>query len=209
MGLKIIATPDPAAELRGDGLGADFERIAGRAAGRGFTHVRGFRSLAGLFQRIDAELAANPTECLEVVEIYAHGNPYVVDGVDRISAAALGAYLKRTARAARLCDLVEVYLTGCNTAVQTRTQISIAQITSTFTPTEADDNLRVNVFGTVGYALGTNMEGNIETRTEVTVAGHNFPPYPAIVIPPVVSPGSTAASGAAAFRGFREGGAAL
>jgi hypothetical protein len=100
---------------------------------------------------------------------------------------------------------VEVYLTGCNTAVQTKTQTSIAQVTSTFTPTEADDNVRVSVFGTVGYALGTFMEGNIETRTEVTVAGHYYAPYDAVIDRVGVSPGSTAARGVGAFRGFREG----
>ena len=61
------------------------------------------------------------------------------------------------------------------------------------------------MYGTVGYAAGARAEGNVATSTTATTGSgktkHFHDAYPA----DGGTPGSTAATGAACYRGFREG----
>jgi hypothetical protein len=202
MPMKFIATPDPGVPgLNGNGLEAEFLRVSAAAAGQGYTYVGGWRSLDALFQSIKNTLDTNNFDCIELLEIDAHGSPALCDGVSSNATAAFGALL----RTVRLCDEVRIYLSGCNTGVRIATSESLAQLVSRQTPTEAVDNVRVTVYGSVGYLSGTNMEGNATTGRDARVDCHYYPPYPDVTDGGTRYPGSSDAAGAASYRGFREG----
>lgn len=211
MGIRVFATPDPGtAGLNGDGLSDWYDRADTDAHSLGFNRAKGYTSIADLIAKIQAILITNPNECLEYIEIYAHGNPRVCNGITINNIATIGTQLKTWHSAARLCDEVNIYLTGCNTGVWFAGNESLAQALSRQTPTEANDNVRVNVFGSIGYLRGNHMKGNTSTSTDATVkhGGQKdyFAPYPSVTDSQgTVHPGSTATQGASSYRGFREG----
>lgn len=202
MPMKFIVTPDPSVpDLHGNGLQDYYRRIAAAAAGHGYTHVGGWASLAAMFQTIKNLLDANHFDCMAVLEIDAHGSPGLCDGVTIANAATFGTLL----RTVRLCDEVHIFLSGCNTGVRTATAESLAQTVSRHTPTQAADNVRVTVYGSVGYLSGSHMAGSARTSRETRVDCHYYPPYPDVMDGGTRHQGSTDASGAACYRGFREG----
>jgi hypothetical protein len=202
MPVKIILMPDPAAPtMHAGGLKDEYDRVQAAAAGAGYIPLRGDRTLAGAMTTV-ARIVAARHDCLSVLEIDAHGNPWLCDGIPWRQAAAFGDLLKKVT----LCDQVNIYLAGCNTGVRTENEESLAQEISRHTPTEAKDHVRVTVFGSVGYLTGTHMEGNTVTSRDCTVDGHYYPRYPDVGIGASQSPGSLAVSGIQApWRGFREG----
>lgn len=205
MPMKFYATPDPAAAgMGGNGLGDYYRRSGAAAAAAGHNHADAWANLATLFTKIKNELDANNFDCMALLEIDAHGSPGTCDGVLASGAAAFGALL----RTVRLCDNVDIFLSGCNTGVRTATSESLAQIVSRHTPTEAADRVRVNVWGAVGYISGNHMQGTANSARDCRVDCHYYPPYPPSTNPNgTPAPGSSAGSGAAAFRGYREGNA--
>lgn len=208
MGLQIFATPDPGtAGLNGDGLSDWYDLSDIDAHSLGYQRAKGYGSINDLIAKIQAALITNPTECLELLEIWAHGNPGVCNGFTAQNIATLGNQLKTWHTATRLCDVVNIYLSGCNTGVFYAGNESLAQALSRQTPTEAGDNVRINVYGSVGYLSGTKMQGNSNTSIDATVHGDYFAPFPKTTDKQgtVVHPGSTASQGAASYRGFREG----
>ena len=208
MGLQIFATPDPVtAGLNGDGL-SDWQDSADTDAhSRSFQRAKGYTSINDLIAKIQGTLIINPNECLELIEIWAHGNPGVCNGLTPQNIATLGSQLKTWHTDARLCDVVSIYFSGCNTGVWFAGNESLAQAMSRLTPTEANDNVRINVYGSVGYLSGTHMQGNANTYTDARVHGDYFAPFPDTTDNQgtVVHPGSTVAKGATCYRGFREG----
>ena len=211
MGLQIFATPDPGiAGLNGDGKGDEYDRADVDAHSKGYHRAKGYISIADLIAKIQAILIQNPNECLELIEVSAHGNPRVCDGITPSDVATIGIQLRTWHAAARLCDEVSIYLTGCNTGVWFAGTESLAQTLSRQTPTEANDNVRINVYGSVGYNSGTHMQGTSKSSTDAT-AKHGgqkdyFAPYPDVTDSQGnVHPGSTASQGPASYRGFREG----
>ena len=203
MGLKVIVSPDPAAPgMSGEGREDLITRRRQAAPTRGWHFGGLYSSIDGLIASVKAILDANPTECLETLEVNAHGNPGVCNGITQSSASAFGQGLRRL----RLCDTVTIYLSGCNTGVRHQRHESIAQIASRHTPTEADDHVRVNVHGTIGFSIGTKMEDTIHTVRKTKYRGRKYAPYPDVTdTAGNVHPGSREASGDACLRGFREG----
>lgn len=208
MGLQIFATPDPGtAGLNGDGLSDWYDRADTDAHSLGFQRAKGYGSINDLIAKIQGTLISNPNDCLELLEIWAHGNPGVINGFTTENIAILGNQLKTWHTDTRLCDVVNIYLSGCNTGVFYAGKESLAQALSRLTPTEANDKVRINVYGSVGYLSGNHMQGNSNTSTETTAHGDYFAPFPKTIENQgtVVHPASTASQGAASYRGFREG----
>lgn len=207
MGIKIIATPDPGtAKLGGAGIERAIALFDQGAGPYEHTHLKGWTSLQALIDQIDATLNASPHDCLEILEIFAHGSPLRCNGIDAAAAATIGTALKD--RHQRLCDVTSVYLSGCNTAVRTARSESIAQILSRHAPTLADHNVRVTVCGSVGYLRGTHMIPGARTKTELVDENDVVyaPPYPDVTDENAVDhPGSRAATGNDVWRCFREG----
>jgi hypothetical protein len=207
MGLKVFATPDPGTKgMLGEGLSNEYTRNDAVAQLHGYNRAKGYISIADLIAKVQGILITNPNDCLELIEVSAHGNPQVLNGILPGNVAMIGTQLKTWHTAARLCDEVNIYLTGCNTGVRTKANESIAQSLSKQTPTEASDNVRITVYGSVGYLSGTNMGGTTSTRADSTAGGHYYPPYPNVTDSQgTVHSGSMASQGAASYRGFREG----
>jgi hypothetical protein len=211
MGLRVFATPDPTVpELHGDGLGPYYDRAHADAGKHGHQSAKGYTSIADLIAKIEAVLVTNPNDCLELIEVNAHGNPQLCNGITHDNAGAFGAQLKAWHTGARLCDEVEIYLTGCNTGVRTTKTESIAQHLSGQTPTVAGENVRITVYGTAGYCRGNHMSGSARTSTDATVKHgtekNYFAPYPDVTDSSgTVHPGSRGGTGAASYRGYREG----
>ncbi len=214
MGVKIIATPNPRGNLGGGGLDQEFMRVA-NAANRpgGWRHVRDYTSLDDMFEKVRWEMSFYRANCLEDLEIDAHGSPGSCDAIRLTptnTAEAFGNLLKSQPNLRLLCDEVHIFLNGCNTAVRTAGHESISQQVSRHTPTRAAHGIHVVVCGTVGYSKGTQMEGNIKTERKVWVqVGRERHLRNAF---PRVSdgrggfhPGSMEARGARSWRGFVEG----
>jgi hypothetical protein len=207
MGIKIHATPDPGtAGMLGDGLDDEYNRADINAQADGYQRVKGYISINDLFAKIQAALITNPNDCLEIIEINAHGNPGICNGFTAQNIASFGSQLATWHQATRLCDVVSIYFTGCNTGVRIAGTESLAQALSRLTPTEAGGNVRINVYGSVGYISGSHMHGDAQTVVGATVHGNYFAPYPSTTDSQGTNhPGSTAATGAASYRGYREG----
>lgn len=202
MPMKFIALPSVhAPAMRATGLADLFQRVGAAAQARGYTAISGFSTLDAMFREIKNKLEANNFDCMEVLEINAHGSPQTCDGVTLHNAAAFGTQL----RSVSLCDNVHVYLSGCNTAVRSSFNESLAQLVSRHTPTEAADMTRVYVHGSVGYLAGTFMQDNGVSTRNCWSRGHYYVTYPDIFVNGVREKGSSEGRGAACFRAFREG----
>jgi hypothetical protein len=204
--LQIIAIPDPTKpELAADGLERETTRVRNRAPGLGYRLIAGYTSLADLLTKI-RQLLTDEQACLSILEIDAHGNPGLCNGLTSANVAQFGTDLETL----NLCDAVSIFLSGCNTGVTNRNDAmrrSLAQVLSASTPRVDPDNVQVTVFGSVGYLSGTNAEGNAKCRTSCTTGTGSkkqfYSPYPPSE--DGTQPGTQAGDGAAAYRAFREG----
>jgi len=204
VGMKIIAIPNfTTPGMGGSGLSGEQTRVIANAPAHDYQVVTGYTSLADLIAKIKPILDADNFNCMELLEIDAHGNPNMANGITHANAATFGTLL----RTLNLCDTVDIYLSGCNTGVNVAGNIPVAQAISANAPTVANDNIQVTVYGSVGYMSSTNMEGNGRTSRDATTSAGYFPPYPDASdgIHQGVYPGSYEAVGSACFRAFREG----
>lgn len=199
--VKIFAMPDPTVpELHGDGLDTKRADMQANHSSYGYEYISDFQSINNLIQRVRAILVAQQG-CLRLLEIDAHGNPLLCDGLGVADATHFGAQLKTL----NLCDLVEVYLNGCNTGVQYHGTPSLAQQVSQSGPTQANEHVRCIVYGAVGYLSGSHAQGNarcsVDARTGSGKKKRYWDPYP----PSGNQPGSQVGTGAGAYRAFIEG----
>jgi hypothetical protein len=188
-------------------------RITKTIVQNGYQVVNGYADLADLFGQIRALLKATHWKvggmdvhgaCLQLLEVDAHGAPSICDALSRGHVAQFVTELKKT----NLCDKLDIYLSGCNTAVNNANGPSIAQTLSAAGPTRATDNVDLTVWGTVGYFSGTNAEGNGKCSKECATGtgkkNHYHSPYPASADGRF--PGSRSENDAKkCFAGFREG----
>ena len=94
MGLKVFATPDPTVDgLGGEGLDAEYDSNDADASQAGYQRAKAYSSVADLLAKIDGILAASPNDCLELIEISAHGNPISCDAVEGAAPATIGTKL--------------------------------------------------------------------------------------------------------------------
>lgn len=185
-------------------LSHDLAEAQADADANGFSVIPGFNGPGDLVNSITAMLDANNFDCLEALEIVCHGNTTSADGIFNANAAAFGAQLK----ALRLCDIVDVYLSGCNTAINLQGRNSVAQEVSASGPTIADDNIMLTVYGSVGYLSGMHMNGSERAEENVIINGVPYAGFPNAYDSrggPGVNIGSYNAVGDASWRGYREG----
>jgi hypothetical protein len=208
MGKKIIAVAGNHPGLSGRGLGRYRNKVRNDAAANGYAGLDTFSSIANLVSSIQGILDADNYNCLEELVIVAHGSPGASDGITAANAANFATAFKTL----RLCDEVSLYLNSCNTAINTRGHFCIAQIVSAAGPTIANDNIKLTVYGSVGYLRGTHMDESTRTFGDRLAAGihgagypRGYPDAPDASGNPGVSVGSYNAVGNAVWRGYREG----
>lgn len=183
-------------------LAGDLANAQAGAAGR-YDVIPSFAHAADLIAQIAARLADNNNDCLEKLEIVAHGNPNACDSILQATAAAFGASLKTL----NLCDVCDVYLSACNTAINTAHMNSISQVVSANGPTVADDNVMLTVHGSVGYIRGLHVLASENTSGSRGKNGVYTSPYPDApdALGGGVRIGSHDAVGQSSWRKFREG----
>jgi hypothetical protein len=208
MGMKIAAVAGDHPGLRGYGLDRYRDHVRSVAATNGYSGIETFSGINSLISTIQGLLDAHNFDCLEELVIIARGNPGASDGIDAGNAASFAAAFK----ALRLCDEVSLYLNSCNTGINTRGHFCIAQIVSAAGPTVANDNIRLTVYGSVGYVRGTRVDGSAKASGDRLAAGiygagypRGYPDAPDASGNPGVSVGSHDAVGDAVWRGYREG----
>jgi hypothetical protein len=201
MPMRIVA-------VQRDGSLAGDLSDAQAGAGTGGYSVIEFDGPADLIPAIQAQLAANNYDCLEYLEIVAHGEPTSLDNILEATAAAFGAQLKTL----NLCDICEVYMSGCNTAINLKFKDSFAQVVSAAGPTVVNDNVMLTVYGSVGYIAGMHATGNEDTAgnrggmgSQANIYLPGYPDAPDARGGPGVNIGSYTAVGNACWRGYREG----
>jgi hypothetical protein len=202
--MKIIA-------IHADGsLAGDQAHASAGSAATGWGYIGSFNSPADLIPAIQAMLDANNFDVLESLELVAHGNPTGIDNILEATAPVFGAQLKNL----RLSDVCDVYLSGCNTAINLRNRDSVAQIVSANGPTVHADNVMLTVYGSVGYIAGLHMDGTENTvgnrggagsQTKPPIHLVGFPDAPDSRGGTAVNIGSYTAIGNACWRGYREG----
>ncbi|WP_119391062.1 hypothetical protein [Taklimakanibacter lacteus] len=196
MPTKIIAVHNDAS------LAGDLTHATTGAAAAGYQVIPSFTGPGDLITSVGAILDANSFDCLELLEIVAHGDPTYLD--DILDEPSFGASLKTV----RLCDVCHLYLSGCNTAVNLSRMFSHAQLVSLHGPTVAADGVMLTVYGAKGYVAGLHMDGSEDTVGNRGVGGvylAGYPDAPDGSGNPGVNIGSINAVGQACWRGYREG----
>lgn len=140
----------------------------------GATHgydVLAFSDIDNLIELLRAMIEESD-ECIEILEISAHGNPTVCDGLRVENAQRVGEAINRLNK---LCEECKIYLSGCNTGVSfppppQGTMYPMAKILAIST--------NCKVYGSVGYLSGTHAEGNTRSTPTCNYQGHHYPSYP-------------------------------
>jgi hypothetical protein len=198
MPMKIVAV------FEDQRLANNLSYVQSQAPASGYQVIPGFANLPALFTAIKNLLDANNFDCLETLEIHAHGRPSSLDGISNRDAATFAVQLRLT----RLCDVVDLYLNGCNTAINVAGKNSVAQTVSALGPTVAQDNVMLTVYGSVGYIAGFHFDGQTTSSRETKMGGLFHSPYPDAPDArggPGVNIGSQNAVGSSCWRGYREG----
>jgi hypothetical protein len=133
-----------------------------------------------LLEHLENLLATDPDDCLEGLELIAHGGPNLCDGFEQDNATDLGPRFGQL----RLCRDFYLILSGCNTA--------LGEESPPF-PQLLANTMDCAVYGTVGYITGTWAEGNAVCTRETEYRGRRYPAYP----------NSQNATGVDCFRLFR------
>jgi hypothetical protein len=187
VGIKVIVAPRDDASLD-----KERERVINYATTHGWRYTgydsKGgtswddlLRELAGILQTTD--------DCIEVLEIDAHGSPDSINGITGSTAYDFGEKLQKLNR---FCKNCRIYLSGCNTALRDFPS-PVPQIIANATG--------CTVYGTVGYMSGTYCEGTARTSEETTL--HPDDPKRKRHCSPY--PGSKKAKGDDCFKPFTKG----
>ena len=177
--LSVVAYPSDA--LGGKNCSRTRAEIKAAAAAAGFEYVD-YSSLGQLFNKVKALLAPAPHPCLQVLEIFSHGNPSICNGLNDTSVANFGALLKGPP-GLNLCDSLSIYLSGCNTGLHDASRPGSWDAAGIYHyhPCVAEElagamqfvqgtfEVHVTVFGTVGYKEGSHVGHDIST--EQTASG--------------------------------------
>jgi hypothetical protein len=169
MPLKIIAYPssDPAYAPNLAGSIDSATRAIIDAGISGYSAVSGFTSLQDLVTRIIA-IQARTRECVESLEIVAHGSAWRCDGLSQASAALWAQQFETI----DWCGASVVYLSGCTTGCLTpQHTMGIAQLFSTFTP--LTPARQVTVCGARGYETGMNADASMKVTQTCAVTDSN------------------------------------
>ena len=169
--IKVLALPDTgwkdAAEK------SAFHRSAQTTAGVGSVVILDYTSADDLVARIQAAIQQDPDgPCLAVLDIWAHSNPQVANAFCSSTVGSWGAKFKTL----RWCDSADLYLSGCNTGLQTSpgppatNRGPIAKLLADSMPfVTGTFESRITVHGSKGYL--TNCFSTGGTRTERTLGG--------------------------------------
>jgi|SRR5579862_958458 len=181
--LKVIAFPDDDENIGGNDLDTARKAVKKAAPGAGYTFIEGYSETGDLIAQLKDILKANPQKCLTTLEIVAHSNPEICNGLEPLTIGGFGKSFMKL----RLCDNVEIYLSGCNTglvpprAVLSSNRQAVAkQLVDTMPYNASTFPVHVTVYGTLGYMLqGTSgMQGNPQVQRSYRHGGVDYPIYP-------------------------------
>lgn len=184
--LKIIAVPDP--DWRdnldrpggGQRLGNIRDVVIANAAAAGFETIIDYQGVHDLKDRI-ASLIRAKRSCLHLLEIVAHSSP---DRCNDIASDNVYAFVNGNNGLATLtlCDVLAVYLSGCNSGLHGRGAPSIAELVANEMPAYDPGSFphHVLVFGSGGYLSGLHMTGDEKTSvtSEWSLFAESPPQYP-------------------------------
>ena len=153
--------------MGGSNLRGVRRNMSTRASNHGYQFIDNFTDNADLFQRIKAILDADPANCLKHLEINAHGNPDVCNGIRPLTES--GFVRRYRDLRDKLCDQTHLMLTGCNTGLKPRSgrRNSLAERIAAALPHDpANFDIHLSVWGLAGYGLQgvTGMEQNMVVR---------------------------------------------
>lgn len=156
-GLRIVAAPRD----ENDVLAEDRARLSESAGPNGWLYVE-YVDAFDLVARV-AELQA---ERINEVEIVAHGNPAICDGVSVGNALLVAESFRRVAGVGKA---TAVYLSGCNTGLEFNGECIAKLFAAVFGGP---------VFGTRGYIAGTHAERSEHCRASFMLDGILYHAYP-------------------------------
>ena len=208
MPVRVIAIPADRPGLAGGGLDTIRARLVAAAPSRGHEPIGGYTSVDALFDAIESILDAKQ-DCLEILEITAHGDATLCDGIGITDATGADERrgvetIAKRLTALSLCDHTDVYLSACNTGLPGLSAAAgarsiaerLADALPRFSPTYQQ---RITIHGTRGYFGGTHMGGNAKTDRVVwgslEARAADYPPFDDAMV----------ASGSGCWRPFRNG----
>jgi hypothetical protein len=177
------------AALYGDGWNSDDEHLNFSAdLTNGISPDTGlvldYHNVDELVQQVGLLLTIDPDKpCLRSLEIWAHGNPGLINDLGTGGAANWGAKLKTL----KWCDVCTIYLAGCNTGLSlgppfpAARRVPIAKsLADAMKYDSATFPVHITVYGSAGYLSGCHSIGRTSTQTSFTEtswhAGWTFPP---------------------------------
>jgi hypothetical protein len=171
--MNVVAVPsnDPR-------VAAELNRLRQPGAVPGYKVV-GYTSLDDLLTQLRKLVGRG--DCIETLEIDAHGNPSVCNGITAENAQNVGEQLGLLNK---LCPDCKIYLSGCNTGLAQGTMFPLPKLLAMST--------NCTVFGSVGYLSGTHAEGTERTTRDTHYRDRYYPPYP----------GSQNQTGSGCYRSF-------
>lgn len=205
MPVQIIAIPGDHPGLLGHGLASTATALAAAAPSRGHRAIAGYDRVESLIAKIRSILESEK-DCLSVLEIQAHGDATLCDGIGLADGA--GKDRRRDAKGVArqiaklaLCDEVAIYLSACNTGVLGREGAGsiAARLAGALPVLSPAFPHRITVWGTRGYFGGTHMGGNARCAPivwgKLAPRAADYPPYEEAL----------SATGSGCWRPFRNG----
>lgn len=158
--VRIVAAPGDENDILAD----DRSRLSAWAPSNHwsyFEYADVFDFLARLSDR-----QGSATQQITEIEIVAHGNPAICNGVSIGNAAIVGASLRRIAG---VMDETAVYLSGCNTGLDFNGECVARLFAEAF---------KAPVFGSRGYIAGTHAEQDERCVASFALDGIVYHAYP-------------------------------
>lgn len=158
--MNVIAVPsdnDPV-------LNQERARLSPWASTHGWVYFD-YNGTIDFYNKLSASASSHPGN-IGIIEISAHGNPSICNGIDNFAAQMIGPALSRIPG---FSGQTQIYLSGCNTGLNGNP--CIAQILANYTG--------CTVFGTRGYESGTRCDSTDAVSASSTgPGGVYYPPYP-------------------------------
>lgn len=158
--MRIIALPRDENDI----LAEERARLSAWAPSNGWMYIEYIDAL-DLVSRISDLLRARIQRVSEI-EIVAHGNPAVCDGVSLENAAVIA---ESFSQLPGIGKTTAVYLSGCNTGLEFNGECIALSFAASF---------EGSVFGTCGYFGGSHAEQTEECVASFTLEGIVYHPYP-------------------------------
>ena len=175
--------------------------------------VLGYMTIDDLVKKVEALLTIDPDHpCLKSLEIWAHGNPGLVNDLTAAGAARWGPRLMTL----NWCDEASIYLAGCNSGLQRGPRYPaprrgpVAKSLADAMPFDQNNfAVHLTVFGSTGYLTSCHTLGNERTvKTYSTTswhAGWQWPPIWRTKNQRVTYAGAQAAQGNQVWKPFKNG----